>query len=260
MAFADTQQASTSQSGVGTFLRLSTEYPTEVYLLDEAAYIRWIHWLPEALRFDRQRRGIGITCPGPTNCPVCIRNAQIKAEVGEAYRKHKDHRPGRKRYLTNVLNVTPVKACKCGAVYFKVGSDWPKDCTGADCKSSLEDIEPSRLNRVQVLEGGVRLFRQFNALENAVTDEADEPLPIQQFPVRLISSGEGRKRETVLVPITSTLGLPREELFVLPNGEEQDRIDIAELVKPFKAEQIVHLMEGGSIADLYEHEEEELAW
>lgn len=267
MTFADTTRAATGGDMLGTFLRLSDEHPVDIYILDNKASIRWSHWLPEALRADRVRRGFGVTCPGPQTCPVCIRNAKIKAEAGDEFRKHAEYRASRKRFLTNVLNVTPAKVCSCGAIYFKKGGEWPKGCTSADCKASLVEIEPARLNRIQILEGGPTLFNQFNAFsgEGAITDADDNPIPLQHYMVRMTTSGEGRDKTTIPVPMLSSVGPPSEEAFILPSGEKQEKIDLADQVKAFTPEEISHLMEGGSVADIYESRktednEDEIPW
>jgi hypothetical protein len=258
MPFADTSQATKSGDSLGSFVRLTTEHPTDIYILDDEAFIRWTHWLPNALRADRTRRGFGITCPGPRICPVCIKNNEIKLEAGDNYRKHPEYRTSRKRFLTNVLNVTLVKVCSCGAIYFKSSEGWPTECTSSDCKASLVDVKPQKLNRVQILEGGKTLFDQFNVFEgeNGITDAEGNHIPLKNYIIRLTTSGEGRTKTTIPVPLLSSLEPPAEEDFILSNGEKQEVIDIANLVKPFTPEEIKHLAEGGSVADIYENQQE----
>lgn len=259
MVFADTSPSAKSGGMLGTFLRLTDEHPVDIYILDSRAAIRWSHWLPEALRADRVRRGLGITCPGPQSCPVCIRNAKVKTEAGENYRKHPEFRVSRKRFLTNVMNVTLAKTCACGAVYLKKGGAWPTDCTSEDCKASLVDVGPARLNRIQVLESGPTLFNQFNAFsgEGAITDSDGNPIPLQDYMIRLTTSGKERDKTTIPVPMLSSVGAPTEDMYILPSGEKQEKYDLTDLVKPFTPDEIKHLMEGGSVADIYEGHEPE---
>jgi len=274
--FADTSSLTFSGSygRVGNFVKLIPDFPAVLFVLEnvhqedpERAHIRWTHWLPQALRADGHSRGLGITCPGPQICPVCLNNQKIKNafEGKRGYRNHKEYISSRKRFLTNVFDITDVKKCKCGAIYFPYSGEYPDVCEDDSCAATLGEPEP--LKRIRVLEGSATLFENFNSFMESVTDAEGNQIDLREYPIKFVVSGSGTQKTITPIPmIMSTYKRPTEEDFTLSDGTVQEVYDLVEFTASLAPDEITHLVEGGGIRDIWEaraqtsSSEEEIPW
>lgn len=254
--FAETDSPKRVSGQISTFVRLTPNYSAVLFILSDEAHVRWTHWIPQALRMSGQR-GYSVTCPGPQICPVCMSNQKIKNAHGTNYRKHKDYINTSRRFLTNVFDVTKVKECECGAIYFPLDGEYPDICGDASCEADLKETEPEALKRIRVLEGSATLFENFNSFVNSIVDENEQPLDLREYPIKFVVSGERRQKTITPVPqVTSKYGKPTEEDYTLSDGTVQELFDLVELTKAFSPDEITHLIEGGGVRDIFEAREE----
>lgn len=264
--FAETDSPTRVSGQVSTYVRLTPDYSVELFILDSQAHQRWTHWIPKALRLSGQR-GYSVTCPGPQICPVCMSNQKIKNAHGSNYRKHKNYVNTSRRFLTNVFDVTAVRKCDCGAVYFPQDDEYPEICGDAGCEADLKEKELEPLKRIRVLEGSATLFENFNSFADSIVDENEQPLDLREYPIKFVTRGEKRQKTITPIPqVTSKYRRPTEEDFTLSDGTVQEPYDLIELTKPFSPDEITHLMEGGGVRDVFEAreeaslEDEEIPW
>lgn len=225
MPFADTTTKSRAL-GIGSFTRIVSGVPTVIQLLDEHPTLVLGHWLTDA-----SGARVKVNCLGPNVCPICIRNKQVNYN-----REHPDYIPLQRRYRVNVLNLTPAKRCVCGAIYVMPA---PKVCTADACNKSLEGVAVEPLRAVQILERGPELMNKFNALESIPHPFTGEALPLQAYPIMLVSSGTGK--DMVITP------LPQAPTGEDTSGYERLPLDTG---PKFTAEEISYLLSGGNYRDV----------
>jgi len=230
MAFAKLEDDSPNTSSRKTnYLKIVPGVPTVIRILDDHPVKVFKHWVR-----DGAGRMVGVRCLGPSDCPICQRNAQLGFN-----RDHPDYIPSRKRYRVNVVDLTPVKRCpKCGAAYAATAA--PSLCSVDGCGGNLSNVQPEPLDEVKILERGPQLMGQFNALEMAPHPMTGEHMPIQAYPIMLVATGKGKDMVITVVPQMIKDITHEYEPFDLDGG----------LV--LTAEEVTYLLEGGNFSDILE--------
>jgi hypothetical protein len=218
------------------FLKVIPNVPTRIRILDDHAYRVYKHFIPS------QR--VSIVCLGEDECPVCIQNRKlIDASPGVPYSRLDGFISKQNRYLVNVYNRTEVKITPEGnVVYPKMNGLFPAAHDGVD----ITQIKPQPLNRVEVLERGVTLFGQFNAIYESVVDqETGEPLGLNNFDLVLTASGKGRNMNIAVIPAVQF----NDEVSVDP----EDLYALEAVPLQLSPDETWRLLNGEQLRDILEH-------
>lgn len=222
------------------FVKIVTGVPTILQVIDTDSTIKWQHWLS-----DGTGKKVNVKCLGKGVCPVCNKNAALGPEAfkNAAYIKLQ------KRYMVNVVNLTPVKKNAKGEVYLPM-----KDKTGKlvypelDSDGvSLADIKPEPMNEVQILERGPELFAQLAALDSTVRDPADpfngEIIGLTKFPIQIMATGEGREMKLTVSPMLNS----QYEVNV---DDYKDKVIDLSATFSFTADEVQALLDGTAVSDI----------
>lgn len=182
-----------------------------------------------------------ITCLGE-DCPICSNNKKIINENPENFRDVKGFYPTQRRYLCNVLDKTVVKVCpSCQTENRKTGNSFPAMCSS--CGAVITSVEPHPCNKVKVLSLGVTVAGQLNILEKAVVNAQQDPVGIQNFDIILSVDGAGRQKKIAPIPVADG----REPVDVPTDAFH----DVSKAVIKLTAEEIIDLLKGVSIKDIF---------
>lgn len=227
MAFAKFENDYGQSHAKNKYLKIVTGVPSVIMIMNEHPVLVGKHWIS-----DGTGRRIGLRCPGKDVCPICQRNIQINYN-----RKHPDYIPLQNRYRVNVLDLTPVKRCTCGATY--PASATQSVCSTDGCGANISDIQAEPLREVKILERGRRLMEQFNALETMPHPFTGEALPLTAYPIMLVATGAGKEMVITAIPQA-----PADENL---DGFEKFDLNSGLVLTP---EEIQHLLDGGSYSDV----------
>src|SRR3989304_10201525 len=164
MAFFNETQSGTKKrrNWQDTFVMLTPEHPSVVQIIEPKYASIWRHWIPQARR-KNGGRGIDVVWPGMDICPICIRNKELPD------RDHPDYIGASKRYVINVLDLTPRKQCPlCETV------SYTNNCSY--CGTELKEVEKIA-PEVRLLERGRELFDQLNTIEDTIVKSYDPKDP-----------------------------------------------------------------------------------
>ncbi len=204
-------------------------------ILEEKAQPIWKHWVPEA----NGGKGLMAVCPNTKDAKPCPIDRQL---VGLA----KDdptvlERKAKVRYAINVLDRTPVTVCNsCSEV--------TKGKTCSNCGVDIRKNEFVPLNRVKILEGGPRLFREtIKGIESLQEEEFEKG--ITEYDITFSTKGSGRERKIAAVPQAPE---PLDESWLLDpeTGEKQKVFDLDLLAEPSSIEEIEAMMRGAKMEEL----------
>lgn len=223
---------------VNNYLTLREGFPVLVQILGDATQ-KFQHWM----KTPDKPKGFPVPCLGYRDCPICLRNRSL----GENYREHPDFISVAKRYLVNVVDLTPCKRSG-DEVYLGVPDNTGKLVfPSQDSKgNSLESVPVTPVNEVKILERGPDLFEKKLrplAVAGAVTDADDNPLDITQFPIQLTLTGSGRTADVGVVPKVGNRST------INPNDYQDKLIDLTAGLR-YTADEIEEMMHGTSFADI----------
>ena len=224
------------------FVKIVVGIPVILQVIDPDAVSKWQHWLK-----DSEGKNASVKCTGKATCPVCAKNAQLGPDgyKSPAFVKLQ------KRYMVNVVNLTPVKRGSDGEPYLPM-----KDKTGklvypvADVKgNSLAEVKAEPMNEIQILERGPELFSQLDQLNQAVVDPKDaDPingmkLGLMNFPVQLMAAGEGRDMK---VSVTPLVGSP---LTINSDDYQSKKVDLSAGFA-FTTDEVQAILDGVKVSDI----------
>lgn len=217
------------------FLKVIPNVPIRIRILDDSAYRVYKHFIP------RQR--VSILCLGEDTCPVCIQNKKLVADNPNVpYSRIQGFITRQNRYLVNVYNRTEVKVAPSGdIVYPQMNGQFPPQHGNED----LTKIEAKPLNRVEVLERGVTLFSQFNAINESIVDqETGKPLGLQTFDLVLTAQGKDRNMTITVIPTTHF----NDEIIVDP----EDLYPLEAVPLQLAPDEVWKLLSGHELRDILE--------
>lgn len=235
MSFADIPDKSETSGDFKKteWTRIAPGVTTRLRILDEHAVDTYKHFIPN------QR--ISLACLGE-DCPICKNNDRLVSEhpntkpwdiPGFISRQH--------RYKVNVLNKTVVKISPNGSITFPTKGGFPTNdpATG----ELIANIDPTALNRVEVLERGPRLFEQFNMINQQVCDDVGNPLGIWNYDIVITASGSGPSMTTTVIPYPNQndpVNIPEEDLY-----------DLEDLDIVLEPDEFVRVMNGTALRDIF---------
>lgn len=237
MSFADIPERDDNGEDSGFrqvyFTKIIPGVTTRLRILDRKAHHVVKHWIPN------QR--ISVLCLGD-DCPICQNNDRLIRENPDTSPYDIDGFISRQnRYMTNVYNRTLVKKTEDGEIVYPRDGNFPTNAPESGVL--ITDIEPAPLNRVEVLERGPELFKQFNNISNAISDEAGNPIGIWNYDIVISASGRGLNMVTNVIPYQNhneDLEIPEEQLYNLE--------DVPLVLEP---EEIERVLRGVSLRDIF---------
>ncbi len=234
------QEPQKAQNNSNKFVKIVAGVPTILQVIDTDAVAKWQHWLT-----DSQNKNVSVRCLGKGTCPVCNKNALL----GQNAYKNPAYIKIQRRFMVNVVNLTPVKRGSDGEPYLPM-----RDKTGKlvypdhDAKgNSLLEVEAKPMNEVQILERGPELFAQLEALNTTVRDPSDPfngpVLGLTNYAIQVMATGEGREMKLNVTPM---LGSPFK---IDPKDYEDKKIDLNAGFS-FTVEEIQSILDGVAVSDI----------
>lgn len=168
------------------YLRIKDGYPVTIRIIDDKSFYVAKHYIPS------QR--MSIVCLGE-QCPICQRNAEIRAKHGRNARNQSGFFNVQHRNMVNVLDRTLVVVDEeTGDEYYAYKGTFPT--TTKDGERSLVDVEPRPSNTIKILERGRSLFDDINVLHNEYLEEGG----ITAIDLKIIANGSGPDMSVSIVP------------------------------------------------------------
>ena len=222
-----------------SYVKFTEDYRITLRMLNTNARTIWKHWIPAA------NNGVGMSA----NCPniradmsVC----PIEAGVKHLPREDPTRRDAvaRRRFVVNVLDRTPFTTCNA------CNSETPgKVCVvcGNDLKKG-HDFKP--LNKVKIMEGGVRLF---NHVLNPIQEmqQEDYNADITDYDIVFTTSGVGRDKQIAAIP-QKPEALDESALLDPETGEVQSLFNLDDLAEPTPIEEIEMMLHGATMQEINE--------
>jgi len=235
MSFAEIPETTTEFKRT-EYVKIVAGVPLKLRILDNKAIHVVKHYVPS--------QKASILCLGEETCPICQSNQKLIHENPSlAPRQITGFIPRQNRYMVNVLNRTFVKVTPSENHVFAQNGAFPTH--HPETGELLIDIEPQSLNLVQVLERGPTLFAQLNSINDAVTDEAGNPLGLDKFDITITATGSGRKMITNIIPHPDQ----NEEITILA----EDKYPLETLGIQLAPDEILSLLSGVSLKDIFEN-------
>ena len=238
MSFVDSPVKSYSETRKRTsdsYVKFVDKEKIVLRILDDKAKTVWKHWLSEA----NGGRGMMAVCPNTVDVKVCPVDADLKG-LEKDDPKFLERR-AKARFIINVLDRTPVTSCNnCDTV-----------TSGKVCKNCGTDIKKNEfvpLNRIKILEGGPRLFREtLKGIETLQMEEFDKE--ITEYDITFTTMGAGRDKKISAIPQTPE---PLDESWLTDaaTGEKQSVFDLDLLAEPTPIEEIKLMMQGATMDEL----------
>ena len=217
------------------YVRFTPDYRVTLRILDSHARTVWKHWISQA----NKGKGLSANCPNVrADMSVCPLEASVRHLPKESQERR--DKVARRRFIVNVLDRTPYTVCtSCNASTPQTRS---KQCTS--CSADLSKAAFAPLNKIKIMEGGVKLFNQtLNPIQQMQAEDyagAD----ITQYDIVFTTMGENRDKQISAVPQA-----PKEldeSVFLDPaTGEKQTVFNLDDLSEPTSIEEI-NLMLGGA--------------
>lgn len=236
MSFADIPERDFEQSDFKrpVFVRLFNGANLRLRILNEKSYSTQKHYI--------SRHRVSINCLGDDACPVCENNRRLMAaNPNQKPYQIQGFMNRQNRYLTNVLNRTPIKTTPSGKVVYPINNDFPS--ADGDTGEILVEIEASPLNQIQVLERGPQLFSQLNLVNDSVINEVGVPLGLSTYDIGISVVGSGRDMVTNVTALS--------HLNDVVEINEDDLHDLETVGIQLEADEVVRLIEGMTLRDIF---------
>jgi len=223
------------------YVRFTDQYRVVLRVLNEEARTVWRHYITQA----NKGKGMSANCPNVrADMSVCPLELSVRGLPKES-QERKD-KIARRRYITNVLDRTPHTICPaCNTNSPQTRS---KDCISCGSDLSKADFQP--LNKVKIMEGGIRLFNQgLNVIADNQAQDFDGA-DITEYDIVFTTTGENREKQIAPNPRQPT-PLPAEALLDPLTGEKQALYDLDLLAEPSSLEEINLMLQGASKEDIF---------
>lgn len=227
------------------YLKFTPSYRVVARILDKNARTVWKHYIQQA----NKGGGMSANCPNVrADMSVCPLEASVR-NLPKDSPERKD-KVARRRFVVNVLDRTPYTTCTACNTFSP--QTRTKECIS--CGSDLAKATFKPLNKVKIMEGGVKLFNQsLNPIAEMQAEdyknEAGEPVDITDYDIVFTTQGEGRDKQISAVPQTPK---PLDEsVFLDPEtGEKQEIFSLDDLSEPTSIEEINLMLAGASIQEI----------
>jgi len=229
------------------FMAFREGSPTIVRVLDETAHMVIRHWIRTS------SRSYSVMCL-EDQCPICIRNKEIRESYPDNFRDIKGYIPKQYRWMVNVLDRTPVIVDpETNEEYYGnvVGREVKFPTVTQDGQRSLVGIEPCPSNTIKILERGKRLFEQLKTyhLESLVVDEesGEESGGIQTFDLKFITLGSGPKMTITINPLYQR----NDDITTILEAGELNKYILSSVGIQLTPEEVERAVKGETLRDIF---------
>jgi hypothetical protein len=218
------------------YTKITSDYPIRLRILNKEAVHQKKYFLP------KQRLSI-IAPENEENDPIWQRNGRLmKENPDKSPNQIKGWISRQNRYMVNVLNRTMVKrAPQSGNVVFPGQNGFPTH--DPESGELISDVDPTPLNRVEVLERGPTLFSQLNQINSATCDEAGNPIGIWNYDIVISATGKGRHMVTNIIPYPNK----NDEIDL----DELELYDLEEVGLRLEPDEIERVLNGVQLRDIF---------
>lgn len=222
------------------YVKFTPEWRVTLRMLDTHARSVWKHWIPQA----NKGRGLSANCPNVrADMSVCPLEASVRSLPKDS-QERKD-KVARRRFVVNVLDRTNYTTCV--ACNQQTPQTRTKECVS--CHADLSKATFAPLNKIKIMEGGVKLFNQtLNPIQQMQYEDYNG-VDITQYDIIFTTTGEGRDKQISAIP-QPPKELP-EEVFNDPEtGEKQAIYNLDDLAEPSTIEEINLMLSGASLQEI----------
>lgn len=235
--FVDTYNYSETRKRTSdSYVKFADKEKVVLRILDPKAKRVWKHWVGEA----NGGKGLMAVCPNTQTekiCPIDLLLTGLPKDDDLVL-----ERKAKGRYMVNVLDRTPVTVC----------NNCNESATGKICKNCGTDIKKNEfvpLNRVKILEGGPRLFKETLAgIDDLQTEEFE--VDITGYDIILTTQGKGRERKIQAMPVSPPEPLNSAWLIDPETQEPQKLYDLDLLAEPTSIEEIQAMLRGATLDEI----------
>lgn len=227
------------------YARFDQRYRLVARVLDTHAKTVWKHWIQQA----NEGRGLSANCPNVrADMSVCPLEQSVRSLPRDS-QERKD-RVARRRFIINVLDRTPYTVCtSCNT---EIPQTKNRECISCGADNSKSTFKP--LNKVKIVEGGVKLFNQtLNPIEQMQYDdykkENGEGVDITDYDIIFTTNGVNRDKQIAAFPQPPS-ELKEEDFLDPTTGEKQALYDLDLLAEPSTIEEINLMLGGASLRDV----------
>lgn len=222
------------------YIKFTPEFRVTARILDSNARTVWKHFISQA----NKGRGMSANCPNVrADMSVCPLEASVKGLPKDSPERR--DKVARRRFVVNVLDRTNYTTCtSCNEQSPQTRT---KECL--NCGADLSKATFAPLNKVKIMEGGVKLFNQtLNPIRDMQFEDYNGA-EITDYDIVFTTTGEGRDKQISAIPQA-----PKpldEEVFLDPTtGEKQSIFNLDDLSEPSTIEEINLMLQGASIQEI----------
>lgn len=237
MPFADSAVRTRKRTS-SDYVKFEEGYRVVLRLLEDKSRVTWTHWLQEA----NAGKGLSAICPNTDKVKICPVEKELDQLANDDPRFNERKR--KPKYIANVLDRTPVTFHEsCSQVTPKGSGNKCIHCGESVAKNTF-----TPLNKVKILSGGPRLFREtLNGVEKLQQEELQ--LSITEYDIVFQTQGRGRDKRISAIPQTAEEF--NDEWLVDPEtNEPQRKFDLDTLSEPTTVEEIEAMMNGATFEEL----------
>lgn len=238
------------------YIAFKPEFRVVARILDPSARTVWRHFINQA----NKGKGMSANCPNVrADMSVCPLEASVRGLPKDSPERR--DKVARRRFIVNVLDRTPYTVCV--ACNTNTPQTRTKECFSCGADLSKASFKP--LNKVKVMEGGVKLFNQtLNPIADMQADDfrkTDDgkfvpssegegiPVDITDYDIVFTTQGEGRDKQISAVP-QAPKALDESAFLDPETGELQSLFVLDDLAEPTSIEEINLMLAGAPIAEI----------
>ncbi len=187
-------------------------------------------------------RGRGtVKCLG-SDSPICKNNKSLMAEYPDDFDKKPGYNKSSPRHYMNVLDRTVVKTCpQCGyeTVPNMVGN-YPATCK---CGTFITDVTPAVSDKIKVANISHTNATTLSEYHKSILDKDGNIIGLNNYDITFMVTATGQTKNIVPIPNKDNIGpvdVPEDALY-----------DLSKCVISLEADEIVHLMQGVSLKDIF---------
>ena len=228
------------------YVKFTPDYRVTLRMIDTTARTVWKHWIGQA----NKGKGLSANCPNArADMSVCPLEASVKNLPKDSPERRDT--VARRRFVVNVLDRTPYTTClSCNAPTPQTRA---KECINCHADTSKHDFAP--LNKVKIVEGGVKLFNQtLNPIQQMQFEDYNGA-DITQYDIVFTTMGEGRDKQISAVP-QPPKELPASVFLNPETNEKQTIYNLDDLAEPTPLAEISMMLAGASFIEILDAREE----
>ena len=146
------------------------------------------------------KQSVSVHCLG-NSCPICEKNRYSYNQYGNEAWKKPGYYSRQEKYVSNVLDRTPVVRCDaCGEeIYLHLFSPDMKECPNPDCKAPITKKVVAG-DKVKLVSLPKTVIEQIKLIASSVLDENGDIIPLTNWDINIISVKTGNKTNLSAAP------------------------------------------------------------